>query len=1020
MGVAGSVGLLSLANDALPVVQLRVNDVKRRVMVDSGCSRCLVHISCCGSWTPCNSAIMTMDGARHQCMGVSNVCLQEGSAPPKFVQALVVNFRPLNFDFVLGMNGVRALGGMRIESSGKVTLGRENPAHEWGQADLRGVPAGGVAGKSEVKQMRQTSDEGSCTDLVIEENDFVVRFDANKKQWTAAWKWTEDRQPKALKNCIAEYSIKPEAKEEYEREIAVWMERGWLRRYDEDELGPPRGLIPLMAVVQRNKAKVRPVLDFRELNEHIQSYTANADVCAERMRQWRKQGCNVALIDLTKAYLQIAMDKELWSYQTVMYEGQRLCLTRLGFGLNVAPVIMRAVLDAVLKQEPAVYAGTSAYIDDVFVNEDIVSAEVVVSHLRRFGLSCKPPERLRDGARVLGVRVDQDGCVLAWKRENDFGEIPSKLTRRSVFSLCGKLIGHLPVCGWLRVASAYVKRRANAVTDGWDDPVKDDGSVRRMLAEMVCRVKSSDPAKGRWDVPSCEMTVWTDASSLALGVVLEVEGSVIEDACWLRAEDATHINLAELDAAVKGVNMALAWGATKVRLFTDSKTVFHWISDALSGRARLKTKASSEMLIRRRIALLTSLVTEYELSMSVDYVTSSCNLADSLTRVPHEWLRPEARQRNIACGAQADADTADVRLVHETCGHPGIRRTLYFARRQDQTVTRQQAREAVRSCQACQAIDPAPVRWTRGSLGVDRVWQRLAVDVTHVGRTPYLTMVDCGPSRFAIWRQLRNEDGTSICRQLETVFCERGAPEEVLLDNAAVFHSRLFRNLLEVWNVAVRYRCANEASGNGVVERNHRSIKTMVERSQSTVEDAVYWYNVTPKDDCSESTAPGTRVYRYQMRVRPALPAGQPLSPDVNGSGLRVQARASGGSYRVGDTVWVRRRGSRCFTRSETGTVTAVVSDLCVEVDGIPRHIRNLRPRQRSRVTLHEERRGASAIDDPPLLITLPQMLQPAETRPSLRQVEPAPAGSQERAVFTLPSRSAARCLRLAPPRRQL
>ena len=49
-----------------------------------------------------------------------------------------------------------------------------------------------------------------------------------------------------------------------------------------------------------------------------------------------------------------------------------------------------------------------------------------------------------------------------------------------------------------------------------------------------------------------------DTSSVATGVVLETNGMVIEDACWLRPiNDAQHINLAELDAALKGTNLAL-------------------------------------------------------------------------------------------------------------------------------------------------------------------------------------------------------------------------------------------------------------------------------------------------------------------------------------------------------------------------------------------------------------------------------------------------------------------------------
>ena len=64
---------------------------------------------------------------------------------------------------------------------------------------------------------------------------------------------------------------------------------GWLIPYPESELGPPKGLIPLMAILQENKQKVWPVMDYRELNEHVNTYTANADVCAQTMQEWRQR-----------------------------------------------------------------------------------------------------------------------------------------------------------------------------------------------------------------------------------------------------------------------------------------------------------------------------------------------------------------------------------------------------------------------------------------------------------------------------------------------------------------------------------------------------------------------------------------------------------------------------------------------------------------------------------------------------------------------------------------------------------
>ena len=150
-------------------------------------------------------------------------------------------------------------------------------------------------------------------------------------------------------------------------------------------------------------------MDFRELNQHIDAFTADSDVCAEKLREWSQQGTNVAVLDLAKAYLQIRIHDSLWPYQTVIFKGRRYCLSRLGFGLNVALLIMKAVIHCVLSQDSDVKEGSSAYIDDILVNEDIVKATCVEAHLRNFGLTSKPHERVADGARVLGLRVLKEG-----------------------------------------------------------------------------------------------------------------------------------------------------------------------------------------------------------------------------------------------------------------------------------------------------------------------------------------------------------------------------------------------------------------------------------------------------------------------------------------------------------------------------------------------------------------------------------------------------------------------------------
>ena len=59
---------------------------------------------------------------------------------------------------------------------------------------------------------------------------------------------------------------------------------------------------------------------------------------------------------------------------------------------------MKATVSVVLLQEEAVGHAASAYTDDIYVNEDVMPTTHVREHLARFGLECKDPEQLEEGA----------------------------------------------------------------------------------------------------------------------------------------------------------------------------------------------------------------------------------------------------------------------------------------------------------------------------------------------------------------------------------------------------------------------------------------------------------------------------------------------------------------------------------------------------------------------------------------------------------------------------------------------
>ena len=70
-------------------------------------------------------------------------------------------------------------------------------------------------------------------------------------------------------------------------------------------------------------------------------------------------------------------------------------------------------------------------------------------------------------------------------------------------------------------------------------------------------------------------SVWVDVSSLATEVMLEANRSVVKDVSWLRpVNNVQHVNLAELNAVLKGVNLVLQWHTKVLHIRTGSAYIY--------------------------------------------------------------------------------------------------------------------------------------------------------------------------------------------------------------------------------------------------------------------------------------------------------------------------------------------------------------------------------------------------------------------------------------------------------------
>ena len=124
---------------------------------------------------------------------------------------------------------------------------------------------------------------------------------------------------------------------------------------------------------------------------------------------------------------------------------------------------MSKILKTVLHKDQEIEAVTSLYIDNIHVDETKATADRVKEHLEKQGLKTKEPEELEGGSALgLKLRRSPEGNLL-FSRANEIPEVEQIMTRPELFSVFGKLVGHYPRAGWLRVACSYAKHNAEGV-----------------------------------------------------------------------------------------------------------------------------------------------------------------------------------------------------------------------------------------------------------------------------------------------------------------------------------------------------------------------------------------------------------------------------------------------------------------------------------------------------------------------------------------------------------------------------
>ena len=107
--------------------------------------------------------------------------------------------------------------------------------------------------------------------------------------------------------------------------------------------------------------------------------------------------------------------------------------------------------------------------------------------------------------------------------------------------------------------------------------------------------------------------------------------------------------------------------------------------------------------------------------------------------------------------------------------------------------------------------------------------------------------------------------------------------------------------------------------------------------------EAVYWHNITSKDDVSPYTALADVLHRYHVQIK---------GVEVN---LLPEPEVTRGKYEKGGVVWVKNPRGKCTTKYSTGRVTEVISLKSMKIDGVSRHVKGLQPVIQTQLSLSDE-----------------------------------------------------------------
>lgn len=188
---------------------------------------------------------------------------------------------------------------------------------------------------------------------------------------------------------------------------------------------------------------------------------------------------------------------------------------------------------------------------------------------------------------------------------------------------------------------------------------------------------------------------------------------------------------------------------------------------------RVSTKTASEMLVRRRQE---TLVNVYSLVVDVTLVKSS-KKKQTETRIPQKWLQVTNPKPKLNPYWYHQRWNWDQLYYTRIVGIPGAKRTIYFVRIVGSFTYEKSIRSTIKTYSKCRVIDASLICWKKRKLVISRMWHKFVLGIIHYGGTYFLSLIDCGTTRFTIG--LYPQDFATVMRQSKALFLDRSPPTPI-------------------------------------------------------------------------------------------------------------------------------------------------------------------------------------------------------------------------------------------------